>query len=107
VALGAWLLRSEGVGMRVLQGLAECLLGGFALVGASYGLAPQRLWGDAFGLVTAIFFGAHVLTIGAARTRHGPVAPGGEHHVRRIANARNIGIDGRQLSSSRAPPRPP
>src|SRR3954468_15525888 len=37
VALGAWLVLSEAAGARILSGLALCILGGFALVGESYG----------------------------------------------------------------------
>ncbi|TMJ06025.1 MAG: DMT family transporter [Alphaproteobacteria bacterium] len=71
VALGAWLVLSEAVGSRILIGLALCLLGGFALVGESYGFAPQRLMGDVYGVATAFFFGAYVLAVRAARARHG------------------------------------
>jgi drug/metabolite transporter (DMT)-like permease len=71
VGLGAWLLLSEPIGWRTATGLALCLAGGFALVGESYGLMPQRLAGDLFGLATAAFFGAYVLAVRAARTRHG------------------------------------
>src|SRR4051794_8676305 len=58
VALGAWLVLSEQVGARTLAGLALCIMGGFALVGESYSLMPQRLIGDLYGLATAMFFGA-------------------------------------------------
>src|SRR5213078_3188617 len=71
VALGAWLVLSEAVGGRILVGLALCLLGGFALVGESYGFAPQRLLGDLYGVATACFFGAYVLAVRVARARHG------------------------------------
>jgi len=71
VALGAWLVLSEAVGGRLLMGLALCILGGFALLGESYGLAPQRLMGDLYGVATAVFFGAYVLAVRAARARHG------------------------------------
>src|SRR3954466_1125912 len=71
VALGAWLVLSEAVSGRILIGLAFCLLGGFALVGESYGFAPQRLLGDLYGVATAFFFGAYVLAVRAARARHG------------------------------------
>jgi drug/metabolite transporter (DMT)-like permease len=54
-----------------LIGLALCMAGGFALLGESYGFAPQRLMGDLFGLATAFFFGAYVLAVRAARARHG------------------------------------
>ena len=71
VALGAWLVLSEAVNGRILIGLALCLLGGFALIGESYGFAPQRLSGDLYGVATAVFFGAYVLAVRAARARHG------------------------------------
>jgi len=71
VALGAGLVLSEAVTGRALIGLALCIAGGFALIGESYGYAPQRLLGDLFGLATAFFFGAYVLAVRAARARHG------------------------------------
>ena len=67
VAFGAWLLLGEAVGARSVAGLAFCLLGGAALIGQSYGYAPHRLAGDAYGLVTAVFFGCYMLAIRAAR----------------------------------------
>ncbi|HEX2655665.1 MAG TPA: DMT family transporter [Xanthobacteraceae bacterium] len=69
VALGAWLAAHETIGARTLIGLALCMLGGFALLGQSYGFAPQRLVGDAFGIVTSIFFGSYILAVRLAR-RH-------------------------------------
>ena len=74
VALGAWLVLSEAVGRRILIGLAFCILGGSALLGESYGLVPQRLIGDLYGLATAAFFGSYVLAVRAARARHGAAA---------------------------------
>ncbi len=71
VALGSWLVLSQAVERRILAGLAFCMLGGFALLGESYGFVPQRLMGDLYGLATAVFFGAYVLAVRAARTRHG------------------------------------
>jgi drug/metabolite transporter (DMT)-like permease len=67
VAAGAWLVLSERVGGRTLAGLALCISGGAALMGESYGFEPQRMLGDAFGLATAIFFGAYVLAMRSAR----------------------------------------
>ena len=72
VALGAWLVLREKIGAPVIIGVALCLLGGVALLGESYGFAPQRLLGDVFGVVTAIFFGAYVLAIRKARGHMGP-----------------------------------
>jgi len=74
VALGAWLVLGETVGARILAGLALCILGGFALIGESYGFAPQRLAGDLFGIATALFFGCYVLSVRAGRARHGAAA---------------------------------
>lgn len=71
VALGSWLILSEAVERRLLIGLALCILGGSTLVGESYGFVPQRLLGDLYGLATAVFFGAYVLAVRAARARHG------------------------------------
>lgn len=71
VAFGAWLLARETIGLRTVVGLALCLAGGTALLGQSYGFAPHRLPGDLFGLATAVFFGAYVLAVRAARQRHG------------------------------------
>jgi drug/metabolite transporter (DMT)-like permease len=74
VALGAWLFLAEAVSQRALIGLALCIAGGFALLGESYGFAPQRLMGDLFGLATAVFFGAYVLAVRAGRARFGAAA---------------------------------
>ena len=71
VALGAGIVLSEAVTGRILIGLAFCLLGGFALLGESYGFAPHRLMGDLYGVATAFFFGAYVLAVRSARARHG------------------------------------
>jgi drug/metabolite transporter (DMT)-like permease len=71
VALGAWLLLSERIGTRMLFGLLLCIAGGFALIGESYGFAPQRVRGDIFGLCTAVFFGAYILAMRAARAGTG------------------------------------
>jgi drug/metabolite transporter (DMT)-like permease len=71
VALGAGVVLSEALTARILIGLALCLAGGFALLGESYGFAPQRLMGDLYGVATAFFFGAYVLAVRSARARHG------------------------------------
>jgi drug/metabolite transporter (DMT)-like permease len=71
VAFGAWLLTRETVSLHTIVGLALCLSGGAALLGQSYGFAPERLLGDVFGLATAVFFGGYVLAVRSARQRHG------------------------------------
>lgn len=74
VAMGAFAVLHEAVGQRALIGLALCVLGGFALLGESYGFAPQRLLGDLYGVATALGFGCYVLAVRAARARHGAAA---------------------------------
>jgi drug/metabolite transporter (DMT)-like permease len=71
VALGAGLFIAERIGGRTIAGLALCMAGGAALLGQTYGYAPQRLWGDVFGLTTAVFFAGYMLAVRAARRRHG------------------------------------
>jgi drug/metabolite transporter (DMT)-like permease len=71
VALGAWLVLGEVIERRILTGLVLCLAGGAALVGQSYGFAPQRLLGDFFGVATSVFFAAYILAIRAARSNVG------------------------------------
>lgn len=67
VAIAAFILFRETIGPRVLAGLMLCILGGSALLGQTYGYAPERLSGDAYGLVTSVFFGLYVLAARVAR----------------------------------------
>jgi drug/metabolite transporter (DMT)-like permease len=67
VVAGAWFLLGERIQRRGIAGLAFCLLGGVALVGHSYGFAPERLTGDLYGIVTALFFAGYMLALRAAR----------------------------------------
>jgi drug/metabolite transporter (DMT)-like permease len=72
VVAGAFLFLSERADARMFAGLALCLAGGAALIGQSYQVDPARLVGDLYGIVTAFFFGAYVLAVRHARSRHGP-----------------------------------
>lgn len=67
VVAGAWFLLGERIQPRSIAGLALCLTGGAALVGHSYGFEPQRLIGDFYGVVTALFFAGYMLALRAAR----------------------------------------
>src|SRR5215470_17616985 len=71
VALGAVALLGERVTLPTLLGLALCLAGGGALVGESFSFAPNRLMGDIYGTITAMFFGGYMLAVRAARAQHG------------------------------------
>lgn len=69
VVVGAWLVLRETVGRQIWIGLALGLLGALFLLGSSYRFAPSNLVGDAFGLITACFFGAYILSVRPARAR--------------------------------------
>ena len=51
--------------------LALCLLGGLALVGSSFAIAPDRLIGDVYGFLTSVFFGLYFLAVRVGRRNHG------------------------------------
>ena len=73
VAFGAWLIYSRA-DRAADHCAASCCAsrGGAALLGQSYGFAPERLVGDLYGLITAVFFGAlHSGDAGSARQRYG------------------------------------
>ncbi len=67
VVLGSWALIGERVERQVIVGLVLCIAGGGVLLGGSYSLAPERLIGDLFGVLTSIFFGLYFLAIRVAR----------------------------------------
>lgn len=71
VVAGAFLFLGERSGPPVFAGLLLCLAGGTALIGESYRFDPARLSGDFYGIVTALFFGAYIVAVRHARTRHG------------------------------------
>jgi drug/metabolite transporter (DMT)-like permease len=71
VVAGAFLFLGERSGARMFVGLALCLAGGLALLGQSYHIDPPRLSGDFYGVITALFFGAYIVAVRNARSRHG------------------------------------
>jgi drug/metabolite transporter (DMT)-like permease len=70
VVIFGWLLYRRRVSAAALGGLGLALLGGLALIGQSFALAPERLVGDALAAITALFFGAYFLAVEKARERH-------------------------------------
>lgn len=63
VALGAWLWLGERLTPRLLAGLMLALAGAGLLSGATWRLNPAYLVGDAYGLLTAVFFGSYILAV--------------------------------------------
>lgn len=72
VLLGSSMILREKVSTPMWLGLVACLAGAGGLVGASFGLDPARLTGDAFGLATSFFFGAYILATRYVRRSLGP-----------------------------------
>lgn len=67
VALGGWLVFGQRVTRLFLVALAISLAGAVLLVGPSFGSEGMQLAGDAFGAVTAMFYGAYILAIWRSR----------------------------------------
>lgn len=55
-----------------LVGIVLGLIGAVVLIGGSFSIAPERLAGDIFGLVTSMFFGAYMVAVRHAGRRAGP-----------------------------------
>ena len=71
VTAGAWLLLGERISGRFLIGLAAALAGTSMLVGSSVDLGQRFVLGDAFALVTALFYGSYLLSVAGLRGRYG------------------------------------
>lgn len=73
VALASVLLFGERLGRRFYLGLALALTGAALLSGASFGASFEtgggRLKGDILAVITAVFYGAYLLTVGRLRGR--------------------------------------
>lgn len=67
VMLFSGLFIGEPVTRAMVMGLLICVAGGALLMGSSYAIAPERLMGDVFGLITSVFFGLYFLPIRVAR----------------------------------------
>lgn len=74
VTLGGWLLFGQRVTRLFLVALAVSLAGAALLVGSNFGGTESRLVGDAFGAVTAVFYGAYMLAIWRSRGSGGTAA---------------------------------
>lgn len=67
VTLGGWLLWHLPVPRRFLPAMVIAMLGMFVLVGPNFAGGGTRLWGDAMGIVAAVFYAGYLLAIKAAR----------------------------------------
>ncbi len=63
VALGGWLFFRQRVSLGFILGMLIALGGMMLLVGQSFSISVQHLWGDMMGLVTAVFYGGYILAV--------------------------------------------
>lgn len=69
VTLAAWIFLRERPSGLFLAGLAAALVGVGLLVRTSLGFSQTGLLGDAFGVVTAMFYAGYILAVKALRDR--------------------------------------
>ncbi|UKJ72206.1 DMT family transporter [Azospirillum brasilense] len=67
VTLVSWLVFKERFSRTFLMGLGLALCGAVVLMGQSLKLSPDHLFGDALGLLTAVFYGGYILAVGRLR----------------------------------------
>ncbi len=69
VALGAWLIWHRPPSRRFLAALLVAMSGAALLVGASFQLSLDRVAGDGLSLLSGLFYGAYILSVGHLRSR--------------------------------------
>lgn len=67
VTLVAWLVFKERFSRTFVLGLALAIGGAVVLMGRSLHVSADALFGDALGLVTAMFYGGYILAVGKLR----------------------------------------
>ena len=71
VILISWAVLRVTIARSTLAGLALCMAGGAALIGQSMQIAPDRIAGDVYGVITAFFFALYFLGVEKARRSGG------------------------------------
>lgn len=71
VTLGAWLVLRERISRAFLLALLVSIGGAMMLVGASFQIGGDNVFGDLLALTTACFYGAYMLVVAKLRGRHG------------------------------------
>ena len=69
MAIGAWLFLRERITRPFLIGLALCIGGAALLVSSSFQTSQRHVIGDLYGMITAFFYGAYLLTVASLRSR--------------------------------------
>jgi len=70
VTLFGWLVFRYRVSATFIAGLALAMSGAAALIGESLTVSAATLTGDAFGVVTAMFYAGYILTVGRLRATY-------------------------------------
>jgi drug/metabolite transporter (DMT)-like permease len=67
VVLASWLLFAQRISRPFLAGMALALIGAGMMVGSDFELGSHELFGDALGIVTAMFYAAYQMSVTALR----------------------------------------
>jgi len=71
VTLGAWLVLRERITPAFLFALLVAICGAMMLVGSSFQLGGDHVFGDLLALTTACFYGAYMIVVAKLRGRYG------------------------------------
>lgn len=71
VTVAGYFLFGERFSGRFLVGLVIAMGGAVVLMGESLTISADRLFGDALGLITAVFYAGYIVSVGRLRMRHG------------------------------------
>lgn len=71
VTLGAWLVLREKITPAFLFALLVAICGAMMLVGSSFQLGGDYVFGDVLALITACFYGAYMIAVAKLRGRYG------------------------------------
>jgi len=71
VTIGAWLVLGERITVAFIVALLVATCGAVMLVGSSFQLGGDYVFGDLLALTTACFYGAYMIAVAKLRGRHG------------------------------------
>jgi drug/metabolite transporter (DMT)-like permease len=67
VVLASWLLFAQRISRPFLAGMALALIGAGLMIGSDFELGRHELFGDALGVITAMFYAAYQMSVTALR----------------------------------------
>jgi drug/metabolite transporter (DMT)-like permease len=69
VTLGSWLLFNQRVSAKFILSMLVAFAGTILIVGVSFSLSLQHLWGDGLGLITAVFYAGYIISVKRLRSQ--------------------------------------